>query len=38
MKAWLKKLAGWLLERAADELAKPKKPQPKPRKPSRPVH
>lgn len=25
MKAWLKKLAGWLLERAADEIAKPAK-------------
>jgi hypothetical protein len=24
VKGWLKKLAAWLLERAADELAKPK--------------
>lgn len=28
MKGWLKKLAGWLLERAADEITKPdKKPK-----------
>jgi len=33
MKGWLKKLAAWLLERAADEIAKPAK-KPKRKRPT----
>ena len=33
VKGWMKKLAAWLLERAADEIGKPEKKPKAPRKP-----
>ena len=33
MKSWMKRLAAWLLERAADEISKPEKKPQAPRKP-----